>query len=42
MMKKLLGAEVPEKPEDLPARMVRPVSGQLYWILDLAAASKLK
>ena len=41
MMKNLLGEEEPAKPEDLPARMVRPVSGQLYWILDLGAAAKL-
>ena len=41
MMKKLLGEEAPADPKDLPARMVRPASGELYWILDTQAASLL-
>ena len=41
MMRRLVGEEEPGKPEDLPARLVRPTSGQLYWILDQGAAAKL-
>ena len=41
-MFKLLGEEEPARPEDLPARMVRPATGQLYWILDRGAAARLQ
>ena len=41
MMKKLVGPEEPEDPLQLPARLVRPVSGELIWFLDQAAAQKL-
>lgn len=33
--------EGPRDPEQLPAQGVRPVSGQLVWIVDAAAASQL-
>ena len=41
MMKKLVGPDEPEDPLQLPARLVRPVSGELIWFLDQAAAQKL-
>lgn len=30
------------RPEDFPAQLVNPQNGNLYWLLDAAAASKLK
>ncbi len=31
----------PERPDDLPAQLVRPVDGPLRWLVDRAAASRL-
>ncbi len=31
-----------ESPETLPARAVRPVDGRVYWVLDRAAAARLR
>jgi len=42
MVAQLLGEKSPENPKDLPARMVKPINGELYWILDEKAASSLK
>jgi len=33
--------EGPQEPEQLPAQMIRPSNGSLYWLLDAAAASML-
>ena len=41
MVAKLLGDKEPEDPESLPARMVKPKNGELYWILDTSAANDL-
>ena len=34
--------EGPFQPEVLPAQIIRPVHGRLIWLLDKAAAGKLK
>ena len=41
MVAKLLGDKEPDTPEALPARMVKPKNGELYWILDASAAKDL-
>lgn len=41
MVAQLLGEKEPENQEDLPARMVKPKNGELYWILDTSAAKDL-
>jgi len=41
MVAQLLGEKDPDNPEDLPARMVKPKNGELYWILDTSAAKDL-
>jgi len=41
MVSKLLGDKEPDSNEDLPARMVKPKNGELYWILDTSAAKEL-
>jgi len=33
--------EGPQEPEQLPAQMIRPSNGSLYWLIDAAAASML-
>ncbi len=33
--------EGPERPDDVPAQIVRPVLGELIWLVDRAAASRL-
>jgi len=42
MMERILGADSKGENSHLPARMVRPTNGELYWILDQASASKLE
>ena len=41
MVAKLLGENEPDNKEDLPARMVKPSNGELYWIIDKSAATNL-
>ena len=31
----------PYQPDVLPSQLIQPASGQLYWLVDAAAASKL-
>jgi 6-phosphogluconolactonase len=33
--------EGPSKPMDLPSQQIKPVSGQLFWLVDTAAAARL-
>merc|ERR1712059_138059 len=42
MVAQLLGDVEPADPTDLPARLVKPTNGELYWILDQGAAANLK
>jgi len=41
MVAQLLGEQAPANPKDLPARLVKPTNGELYWILDQGAAKDL-
>jgi len=34
--------EGPYQPDVLPAQLIQPISGQLYWLIDAAAAAKLR
>jgi 6-phosphogluconolactonase len=34
--------EGPEQPEDLPSQAVRPVAGEVIWLVDRSAASALE
>ncbi|MEJ2635826.1 MAG: 6-phosphogluconolactonase [Calditrichia bacterium] len=34
--------EGPRKPEELPAQLIEPLEGEIYWFIDQAAASGLK